>query len=839
MAYAHSRGVIHRDLKPANVMVGAFGEVQVMDWGLAKVLPKPGERPVPEPVVNETLVATARSGGDSDLSEAGSVLGTPAYMAPEQARGESEAVDRRADVFAIGSILCEILTGKPAFVGDSMRAILALASRGDTTEALARLASCGADDDLLTLARDCLAPEVKDRPSDAGMVAGAMTGYLTGVQTRLREVELAHAAETARAEEAEAKAAAERRAGRLVAALAATVLLAGGLGVGGWRWVEVQRLERVQAASERVNLAIREATRLRALAEGAPAGDLAPWELASVAVGKARDLLEPGIEPALRHQVEELATETAAGRRKAEAAALAARRDRTLLDQLVDIRSAEADDRGGFGTDTAYADAFRAAGLDVAALPTTDLAAKIRSRPPEVATALAIALDEWAAVRRDRRKDRGGAASLSGLASLADPDPWRIELRRALDLSDKDVRLDALRGLAKNASIETLGPISLDLLGRALKDAGDPSGAEIVLRQAQRLHPDDVWINYDLAQTLEKLARREEAIRFATAARSLRPETAHELAHMLGDRGEEDEELAVFQDLRRLRPANGRHLGCLGRALKDMGRSKEAVAVLAAAEAASREALNLKPNDPYAHQLLAFALNLEGKDDEAIPEYQAAIALQPDLDVSRGNLSGILARKGQVDEGFAQIHAAIAIRPDYANHQVTLGALLSLYKGDTRGAAAAYREAIRLQPDLAIAHTYLGEAYQKLQRLDEAIAEYRIAQGLQPTAANTAQLHFIIGRILDQMWRLEEAAAEYRIAIRLKPDLTNAKNNLAWTSSKNRNLSAGERAEVLERAERPSPWLPRMATSSTPWPWPNTAPGIGPSRSPPPSGLSS
>ena len=113
VAYAHSRGVIHRDLKPSNVMVGSFGEVQVMDWGLAKVLGRRGsgdEAAARPDLASPNVVCTPRSGSDADDSRPGSVLGTPSYMAPEQAAGEIPLVDERADVFGLGAILCEILT---------------------------------------------------------------------------------------------------------------------------------------------------------------------------------------------------------------------------------------------------------------------------------------------------------------------------------------------------------------------------------------------------------------------------------------------------------------------------------------------------------------------------------------------------------------------------------------------------------------------------------------------------------------------------------------------------------------------------------------------------------
>jgi eukaryotic-like serine/threonine-protein kinase len=209
VAYAHDKGVIHRDLKPLNVMVGAFGEVQVMDWGLAKVLGQEGgERPLAK-ADTASLIRTARGDGVGSDSRPGSVMGTPAYMAREQALGEVDRLDRRCDVFGLGAVLCEILTGQPPYLGPDSEAILRLAARADLADALARLDRCGADAELVTLAKRLLAAEQEDRPPDAGVVAEAVAGYLAGVEERLRATELERAAAEARAQEAKKTAAAE------------------------------------------------------------------------------------------------------------------------------------------------------------------------------------------------------------------------------------------------------------------------------------------------------------------------------------------------------------------------------------------------------------------------------------------------------------------------------------------------------------------------------------------------------------------------------------------------------------------------------------------------------
>ena len=151
VAHAHQQGIVHRDLKPGNVMLGDTGEVIVMDWGLAAT-----DRP-----------------NHSNPASGYWVYGTPAYMPPEQANGEF-STDPRTDVFGLGAILCEILTGQPPYVGVDVSEVTRMAIAGNQAETEDRLRDSPANASLALLVRRCLATDRNDRPANAAEVASAI-----------------------------------------------------------------------------------------------------------------------------------------------------------------------------------------------------------------------------------------------------------------------------------------------------------------------------------------------------------------------------------------------------------------------------------------------------------------------------------------------------------------------------------------------------------------------------------------------------------------------------------------------------------------------------------------
>ena len=185
VAYAHEKDVVHRDLKPQNVMVGEHGEVQVMDWGLAKAGVENDVGPSndsPRPVMATTRI-------ESDQTAA-SAIGTFAYMSPEQAKNAS-SIDARSDVFSLGAILCELLTGQPPYVANENRTVANLASNARLEDAYQRLDSCNADPRIIKIARQCLSETVSDRPVNGKEVANSIQQFLGSIEEELQQERIA------------------------------------------------------------------------------------------------------------------------------------------------------------------------------------------------------------------------------------------------------------------------------------------------------------------------------------------------------------------------------------------------------------------------------------------------------------------------------------------------------------------------------------------------------------------------------------------------------------------------------------------------------------------------
>ncbi|NMB75033.1 MAG: protein kinase [Myxococcales bacterium] len=170
IAYAHSRGVIHRDIKPANVMIGRFGETVVLDWGLAKVR---GQADLP-PAEGAGDAAAA----PAQLTMAGASIGTPAYMSPEQAGGRPEEVDELSDVFGLGAVLFELLTGRPPFLGQGGRDTLEAARNGSRPRVLE--ISPDAPAELAAIAEKAMSSNRAGRFPSAESLAAEIQAFLTG-----------------------------------------------------------------------------------------------------------------------------------------------------------------------------------------------------------------------------------------------------------------------------------------------------------------------------------------------------------------------------------------------------------------------------------------------------------------------------------------------------------------------------------------------------------------------------------------------------------------------------------------------------------------------------------
>jgi tetratricopeptide (TPR) repeat protein len=545
---AHARGIVHRDLKPANVLLAEDGTPKVTDFGLAR-----------------------RQADGAGLTHTGEAVGTPSYMAPEQAQGRPDTVGPATDIYGLGAILYELMTGRPPFRAATAAETLQQVISQEPAPP-SRL-NAQVPRDLETICLKCLQKDPQRRYVAAAALAEDLSRFLRGEPILAR-----------RAGPFERLVKWTSRHRSLAASIVTGMLLVNVLlGVGAWVMLERSATKRVVnedfdqvVAAERVK----------------------QWDQAHAALERAKARLGGGGPQALRLRAAQLERELV----------LAAKLEDILLDTDGSVPAPQPNG-------PRYEEALREAGLVDGAEEPAVVAARIRAAG--VATTVLAALDDWASWASWH--DDGRRHWLFEVARLVDEDPASRPIRDAKLWESRP----ALDEFARSAPLANQSVPFLHFLGLKLYQGGGDAVA--YYKRVQQAHATNCLANSALGYLLQNKGANVECVRYFQAAIALRP-TLHRLRHNFGSvlfrLGKTDEAMAEFEEARRLAPDVLLYHASIGRTLLFTKRPAEA-------ERQFRKLLETEPNNADYLNDLALSLSKQNRHAEAIDLLRQAIASNP------------------------------------------------------------------------------------------------------------------------------------------------------------------------------------------------------------------
>jgi serine/threonine protein kinase/tetratricopeptide (TPR) repeat protein len=736
--HAHQKGIIHRDIKPTNVLVGMHDTtpvVKVIDFGVAKAL---GQE-----LTDKTL-----------FTGFAQFLGTPLYMSPEQAGQSVLDVDTRSDIYSLGVLLYELLTGttpfdKERFKKAAQDEILRIIREEEPPKPSTRLSE----------SKDSLASISAQRQTEPAKLTKLVRGELDWIVMKALEKDRARRYDTASAFAADIERymrdepvqacppSTTYRLRKFVRRNKATLATASLVGVallcvvGSLGWAVRDRSARQTKVAAQVDSILTEVDRLEVEQN---------WRDALATARRAEAVLSGGDADA--------ATSQRVQKRL---------KDLEFIDRLEQIRL-----DGGAEADRAYTQAFRDYGVNIKEASADESISHLKARAG-LTVPVAAALDRWVLLLLlEPAMDSASWERLVAVARGIDPEPLRDQLRSAWGQPAAETR-DELRQLAASIDVRTAHPATLICLYQSLRRVELPDPARRMLREAQIAYPGDFWINGTLARELAAQGDFEGAVRFYTAAVSLRPYSAdasYGLGHAIGNQNKRDESNAAYRRALEIEPgyyparvniasnltSDGKvdeaieayrtdfdkaidlageaiesETTCLnyylfGNLLRDLGRLDEAIDIY-------HKAIELDPKDSYAHGNLARTLNMQGKPDEAIAAYRMAIEADPlRVGDTRQTLSQVLRQQGKLDDAIAVCREAVEVDPQDARTYHTLGLCLR-DQGNRDEAFAAFSKGIEINPNNPELRGVRASAYVVMGQWDKAEADYEKQLQLNPT----------------------------------------------------------------------------------------------------------